>query len=290
MEHETEAAMDAIEALLPAYALNALDEEDRAMVEGALAQEPRYREHLAEYLAAVAQLVGMHAPAVPSAALRDRVLASRSPLAVPLDATLDPPVPAARPRRLRSRTPVVSKAWAAAAAVVLAVTGLGAFSTLQYVQVLDLREQMDTVMADAEETEQRLTAQQALVYWVAQPEVATIAMRGAPNPTEPVQFGDRPGGPRGLLMQADGQTVLVTINLAPLPEHQSYQAWAYDSLGRPHSLGVFEVDENGYAQVLVDYPQQAGEPYVMRVSVEPPGGSTRPSGLTVLMGIAEVSG
>ncbi|MEE8518110.1 MAG: zf-HC2 domain-containing protein, partial [Dehalococcoidia bacterium] len=34
---------DAIEELLPAYALNALDPEERALVEAALEREPRYQ-------------------------------------------------------------------------------------------------------------------------------------------------------------------------------------------------------------------------------------------------------
>ena len=45
-----EGARDAIEELLPAYALNALEPEERDLVERALEREPRYQALLAVYL------------------------------------------------------------------------------------------------------------------------------------------------------------------------------------------------------------------------------------------------
>ena len=120
------------------------------LVEQALAREPRYRESLAAYLAAAADLSAAFQPAIPSAALRDRVLGRAS-----ADAALprDDDFPAAQ----RAGIPRVF--WGAAAAFLIAATGLGGLALVQQQRVGDLEQGMAEMVVDAEETENKLQEQ-----------------------------------------------------------------------------------------------------------------------------------
>ena len=280
---------DALEALLPAYALNALEDEDRELVERAMEQNPRYRDQLGEYLAAVAQLAGLHQAVTPSAALRQRVFASRPPEPAPLvhsEAPVTAGGVAVKQRRRRSLG--IPALWTVAAALMLAVVGIGSFSAFQYQELRGLRKEMETMAADAAQTEQRLVAQQALTYWMAQPNITTIAMRPETNNVIPISLPGASVSPRGMLMRApSGETVLMVLNLPSPPKYYSYQGWVWDWSGNPHSLGVFETDANGFAQVLVDFPQEAARFQLLSVTVEPAGGSASPSNASVLTGILD---
>ena len=62
-----DAPMDTIEELLPGYALNALDSDDRVRVERALEREPRYQAVLRDYLEGAAALArGFESVALPA--------------------------------------------------------------------------------------------------------------------------------------------------------------------------------------------------------------------------------
>ncbi|MEX2599239.1 MAG: anti-sigma factor [Dehalococcoidia bacterium] len=278
--------LDAIEALLPAYALSALEEEDRDLVERALEHDPRYRELLADYLESAAQLASMHQPAVPPASLKSRIMDAHRPLAVSASVSETMAMLSrqhSRPKRTRTTFTI-----AAAAALVLAVLGLGSFSWMQHQQMQELRAEVGTLAADATEMEQRVLAQQALTYWVAQPDVQAIRIDPVANHAIPTAASAPVSAPRGLFMRSqerDDERVMVVMGMTPLPRHNSYQAWLWDTFGEAYSLGVFEVDDNGYALVSVDYPKNVARPFsLLSVSVEPVGGSVRPSGSTVLMG------
>jgi anti-sigma factor RsiW len=287
---------DAIQALLPGYALNALDEEEREQVERALEDHPPYRAELADYLAVVALLSTAHEPVTPSHSLRERVLGyqpSEPPVELPVlvgvgasgrkpSATED----AHATRRAADRRRF-SPLWGIAAVLTAAVLGLGSFSWMQYQQMQDLRKDVTVLASEAGEMEHRLVAQQALTLWVAQPGVTTVTLRAVNNlPVSVLGTAPRQAVARGMIMRAPGgESVLVAANMPELPEYYSYQAWAWDGLGQQHSLGVFEVDASGYAQVLVDYPRQSQEYHAVSITVEPAGGSVTPSSATVLTGV-----
>ncbi len=281
----TEEPLDAIEELLPAYALNALDDNDRARVERALEREPRYWDRLADYLAAASELVALHSPVQPPVWLGARLLANIPP---------NPPAPvpvterapeALAPARKDDRYRLL---WGAAAALVLALAGLASFSFVQHQQLQGLRDQVATLQATTADADQRLAAAQALALWEAQPNLSTVPMHLGISPVDfQAAMPSQSDPPTGMLMLAtNGEAVLVVDNLGRLPDYYSYQAWVWDWSGNPHSLGVFETDGNGYAQVPVDFPQNALPFQLLSVSVEPAGGSVTPSGASVLTGTA----
>ena len=278
---------DDVADLLPAYALGALDAADELVVERPLDREPRYREMLQEHLESVAALSGSHAFAVPSAEVRQRIMARVRPAAAP--APLVSPAP---------RVPFALLGVAAALAV--AVVGLGAFSTVQQQRVVQLQDEVEVVTAEAEGTRDELVGLSDLVS----DNVALTRLR----PAEPIEedglaAGDVSGlgGPsnqdksrkdkpaRGFHVTGpDGDSMLVAMGLQQLEPGYIYRAWWWDEEHQTKSAAVFTVNENGYAWVRlhghVDGMRRLG------VSVESEMGAVEPGPNLVLHGHVHVIG
>ena len=307
---------DSVEELLPAYALNALDADERSLVERALADSPRYRAALAEYLEGFAQLAESQVVLLPSLDLRDRIMAAagvRGPARLATE----------RGRRESPRR-MFRGLWVAAAASVLVFVGLGGLATAQSFRVNDLeaemegltaaaastqaslngqREEMATLTASSAATQARLdvqleemgalqgtaadmeaklVSQQELTYFVAHESTSLSRMWAMATP-EP---SAKPA--RGMLIEdLDGGRLLMTLFLRPLGSSQAYQAWVWESDETAFSIAVFAVDHSGYALVPVEFP--GGEVNVNWVSVNiaPAGGEPAPMGQPVLAGPVE---
>ena len=144
---------DSIEELLPAYALNALDADERELVERALADSPRYRAALADYLEGFAQLAESQVVLLPSLDLRDRILAAAG--------AQGPARLAAERGRRESPRRAFRGLWAAAAASALVFFGLGGLAMTQSFRVNDLEAEMQDLSASAAATQASLDDQQA---------------------------------------------------------------------------------------------------------------------------------
>ena len=280
---------DPIEELLPAYALNALEEDERELVEGALERDSRYRASLADYLEALSQLAESQVVVLPPASLWDRVL-----LALRHQPAGAPAEPQTRPA-----TSVPRVAWGIAAALVLAVLGLGGATMMQSSRVDQLTGEMDALASTAVQTERtliaqkagmetlvestaemetKLVAQQELTYFVAHESTSLVAMR----PMAAEASSDKPA--RGMLIQGpDGRWLLMTLSLKPLGEGSAYQAWAWDA-ELPYSVAVFDVDYSGFALVSVEFPSRGFNVGWLSVNVARVGGDVWPTGESVLMG------
>ena len=159
--------IDAIEALLPSYALNALDEEETLIVERALAEEPRYRALLEEHLESLSVLARSHAPAIPSASVREGLMSRVR--GVPSE-----PEPASERAAARSGRGVPRAFWGIAAALVVAVVGMGAFSTVQQQRVVELQDEVGVVSAEAKDARSELMS---FTEMVARPGATTKQLR-----------------------------------------------------------------------------------------------------------------
>lgn len=302
---------DPIEELLPAYALNALGEDEQALVEGALERDPRYRASLADYLEALSQLAESQVVVLPPMSLRDRVLLSLRHQ--PADTSAEP--------QTRPATSVPRAGWGIAAALVLAVLGLGGATMVQSSRVDQLtgdmgalaltaaqteraliaqktemetlvestaqteraliaqKTEMDTLVEAAAETEAKLVAQQELTYFVADESTSLVAMW--PMATE--ASSDKPA--RGMLIQGpDSGRFLMTLSLKPLGEGSVYQAWAWEAEEQPYSVAVFEVDYSGFALIPIEFPDRGVEVGWFSVNVAGAGGDLWPTGEPVLAG------
>ncbi|MCI0778390.1 MAG: anti-sigma factor [Chloroflexi bacterium] len=308
---------DSIEELLPAYALNALDADEREIVDRALAESPRYRAALAGYLEGFAQLAESQVVLLPSLDLRDRIMAAAGAQGPARLAT-------ERGRRETPR-PAFRGLWAAAAAAsVLVFVGLGGLAMAQSSRVNDLeaemeglsasaaateanldgqREDMATLTATAAatqamldgqldemavlqetaaDTEAKLISQQELTYFVAHESTSLTRMWAMATP-EP---SAKPA--RGMLIaDPDGGQLLMTLFLRPLGSSQAYQAWVWESDESAFSIAVFAVDKSGYALVRVDFPGGDVNVNWVSVNIAPAGGEPTPTGQPVLAGPVE---
>lgn len=228
MDHEPQ---DAIEEMLAAYALNALDEDERAVVERALEREPRYAELLRDYLDGAAVLAQGFGSAAPEVASPSEHRTAGVELAI------------ATPR------PWSNRALAGLAAMlVVSFLGFGLMFAMQQGRIGDL----EAEMAEAEETMQD---QRTLAYFTTLPNVETAVMKPVATPAS--FANDKSVGPRAMLM-VDPDTslaILVALDMEPLPPNRIYRAWARDRLGTPMQLVSFAVDDSGFAQVYMDVPE-----------------------------------
>ena len=256
--------------LLAAYALNALDAVDQERLEQAIETDAPLRARLAEHLEAAAWLAGAFSPAIPPAALEQRVRR--------LVHTLPPAAPARRPR---SRGPWLG-GWAAAAVLAVAVGVLAGASAFGLRSMDRLEAQMQDLASDAAQTEQRLQEQREVTAWVAQSAVTPAAVRSVASYT---QLGGADAYPWGMLItKPDGSRVLMMLNLPPLAAGEVYQVWLWDDGGEAaRSVGLFRPDEDGYALAHLTMPPPGGM-YWLSVNRAMGAGSARPSGEPVLVG------
>ncbi len=231
---------------IPAYALQALDEEEAAALEFHLRDCASCREELATYQLVSDNLLLALPPKIPPPALRSR-----------LEQRLRSKREATHPRWRAIARPL---AWAAVVAVLLA------FNLLSLAQIYTLQQQQ-TELLEAVHTSQ-----------------LAISMLAYPG-TENVPIGVNAAQVSGTLLLDKERNVAVLLlwNLPPLREDQVYQAWLIDAKGERISVAIFTPDPKlPFTTVSIFAPYPLAEFDALGVTVEPRGGSTRPSGLRLL--------
>ena len=276
-EPQADAADDEIAELLPAYALGALDAADALVVERALDRESRYREMLEQHLESVGALAASHTFAVPSAEVRERIMGRvRGSEAAPV---------------VRPAPRVPFALLGVAAALAVAVMGLGAFSTVQQQRVVQLQDEVEVMTAEAEGARDDLMG---LTDHVADSVAMTaltpaqpVAQAEEASKEREVRYGARHA--QGILItRPDGQSMLVVRGLRALEPGFIYRAWWWDEAHQTKSAAVFTVGEDGYAWVqLIGH---AGGMSRLGVSVESEMGAVEPGPQIVLHGHVHVVG
>jgi anti-sigma-K factor RskA len=197
--------------LLPAYALDAVDDLERRAVERLLEADPDARRALDEYREVVAAFA---VDQEPPAQVRDAVLArvARTPQApVPAPAAM----PAARPRRRRRWAPVV-----AAAAAVVAVAVPTTVAVQQHRAAVELQQQADRV-----------------AQMLADPEARLV--------TAPIA-----GGGEATALVSDGDVLISAEGLPDPGEGQDWQLWTIAD-GAPESAGIMPAGSGGVTTAWV---------------------------------------
>lgn len=259
LEHRDCAAID---EMLPAYALNALDEGDRAQVEFHLLSCERH-EDAAAWNDVALRMAGLVPATAPPEGLRDRILGI--PSAPPQ------PVPAAAAVKTPPAAPV-----SVPPAPVEGTSEPPEFA----------RPTPASVGASAEPGPGR--AFPARFPWTLAAVFAALAVFFAAW-TGVLVFGNDDEGPEPTLVataSAGGiearasyieaeQVALVRIEgLTGLPEGSDYQLWAISPEGDPQAAGILEI-EGGTALASVSGEFQAG--WAFAVTIEPGGGSAAPT-------------
>ncbi len=221
MADEPVSRPDDVESLLGAYALDAVDPDERAAVEQYLATHPRARAEVAQHQEVATLLAYTGAPAPDG--VWDRIASSlddRPPAPGPELAKVLPlaPPPPRRPARPWSRPGPVAAAVAAVAAAVIVALGVHVRSQDDRIEALEARVESDALEA-------------GFMDALADPNGHEVAL--AP-----------PGGGETAVraaLRADGTGYLQAEALPPLPPDQTYQLWGVTDAGVV-SLGVLGAD------------------------------------------------
>jgi anti-sigma factor RsiW len=226
-----------IHELTAGYALDALDPGERSAYEAHLAGCEQCRQELSSFWETTEALAVAASGPAPSPALRERILAE-------VRAEAPQNVVPLAPRRRRRAVPVLAAAAAIAAVVALAL-GLRA---------ADLSGQLDDTRAALDR---------------AQSSAAVLADPGA-------QSVDLQAGDGRLVVDADGQAVLVLDGLDPAPAGRTYEMWVVPGgdIEQASSAGLFP-GSGGREIVPVEGTVQPGD--VVAVTVEPAGGVAAPT-------------
>jgi anti-sigma-K factor RskA len=234
---------DALEDWLALYALNALDPDDRAMVERRLAGDAHARALLEQMRESVDRLASDASAATPAARTRERVLAR-------IDADLVSSGMLRKETSDQSRLKALLRTLAPLAAIIalLAACGLG-------VLVVSLQQQLAQSQLQAALLESPQLRVSALPNAAAAPANARVTFLHAP--------GESTG-------------VLTVQGLQTLGPEQTYEFWLLRG-GQPVSAGRFAVDNTGAGRLLVRAQGPIGSYDQAGLTIEPAGGSPTPT-------------
>lgn len=264
---------DDARSLLGAYALDAVDADERAAVEQLVATDPEAAAELAQ-LTAVAATLGDAVAGEPPAALRASVLAAIAdvpqlgPLAgprhavapaapasvlagaptspegtAPSDAVASPDAPAPGVTNLADRRRPSRTRWLAVAAAVVIGAAVPTALAVQQAQRAHEAEQQQQALADL------LT-----------------------DPSAVVVHGDVTGGGTATAILTDDRALFSATGLPDPGDDKAYQLWVVDADGAA-SAGVLADDAGAVRQLADDF--STGD--ALAITVEPAGGSTQPT-------------
>jgi anti-sigma factor RsiW len=208
-----------IEALLGAYVVDAVDADERLMIEDHLHECPRCRQEVAELREVTALLAHGGAPAPEG--LWDKIAAALEETPPPMRLELRPPgedAPTTRGASVvslaaRRRRKILLGVIGAAAAIVIALLGL---------QVRDQRQRLDDLEASAAST----SMEQAATAALSEPDARLARLKNESGDVQAVA-----------VMKPDGTGYLLGSSLPPVGDHV-YQLWGATTSGNVISLGV----------------------------------------------------
>ena len=234
-----------IEPSLAAYALDALEFDEKRQVEAHLDLCPSCLQTVADYQLISDELMGTVPPAQPSARVRANLLAQTAPKtqkAGLLERLRD------SRRRLLPVTTII-------AVLVLVVFNLNLLNSTN--QILESQEAL---------TQQNQVNQTAFAL-ITYPESEVVV----------IDDGEIYGT---LIYDPDGQVAVLSVwGLETLPEGQDYQVWLIEPDQNRISGGVFRSsDQTEYVSFVIESPKSFEAFSGMGVTIEPEGGSPGPTG------------
>ncbi len=245
---------DELEELVPAYALGALGVSERARLEKHLRDCPELRDQISAYETVAAQLAYVATPVEPRPALKYHTLAAVSP----------------KPRRAFASLNWIGgfvRAPAFAALALVLAIGLGLWN-------ISVQNQLIQQMAQDQKLLAQLARERDLVSVMAYGQ-------GQPRELQGTEIASRSSG--RLYGKADQMTfVLAVHNLPKLEPGKVYQVWLVSPNGDRTSGGTFTLDESAYGWLIIRPPKSLSEYTSIGITVEPDGGSPRPTGPRVM--------
>jgi hypothetical protein len=240
---------DAIE-LAGLYVLDALEPDERALVDAHIASCPESHEEFAQVGGVAPALATLADPVGAPASLKNKVMADyRAGAGVPVWETAQAaPARSARPSWL---------GWAATAAAVLLIAVTAGWAYVAQ-QNADLDAQRAQLIAQA-------------IDVMAAPGSSVAVMHGSAQAAAASGF---------VAFGADGTGYIVLVAMPAAPAGHVYQAWNIAD-GVPTSAGLMSIDRDGYA--VMPMTHQPGT-QVIALTVEPIGGSEQPTSEPIAAG------
>jgi anti-sigma-K factor RskA len=252
-----------IEELLPFYALDALTDEERELVDSYLAGNSEARMEAEEMMKTVSSLPNDLPPVEPSnrtkQALMARIAADERARASKLSK-------ASRPRVTRWEN--IFQAFSMGVAVVAI-----AWAVILNVQLSKLQDQVsslnDALVSQANSLEQI----NAKIPQAPASGVMTVSLSGTTS---------RPDAHGQLIADPNSSSgILVIAGLASLEPGKTYQVWLINA-SVPVSAGLLTVDANGQGVFILTADSAIGSFNSLGISIEPEGGSEQPTGEIVV--------
>jgi anti-sigma-K factor RskA len=252
-----------IEELLPFYALDALTDEERELVDSYLAEHPEAREQMKELHAGASVLPYGISPVVPPRQVKESLMARVNADAKARIYSSTPRQPS-RPilRGVRGEN-------------IIRTFTLG-IATLAIVWVIILNAQISQLRNEISSLHETLASQsnsleQIIANLPKSPpsNVITVSLKG--TNVQPRAHGQ-------LVVDPNEQSAILIISGLPkLEANKTYQVWLING-GAPVSAGLLSIDENGQGVVIVTSNESIGSFKALAISVEPQGGSPQPTG------------
>jgi hypothetical protein len=246
-----------IEPLLAGYALGALDEGDRQRVVEHLPSCPDCQSELSAYLAVREGLLLSPTAIRPPARLRRNLAA------------------AIRPDDVKSRS-----IWGAGLRFP-AWAGIGVLVVFLAANLVVLG-QNRRMIQEQQASLNKLAAEQSRLIDDLQTNQTAVALVSYPTSEVARLRGDKAYGT--FVYDPDLRVaVLYAWGLDALPGGETYQAWLIDASGARSNAGVFQASEGGlFTTFIVSAASPLGDFSGLGVTIEPPGGSSSPTGPRVL--------
>ncbi len=274
------------------YALGGLDEPSLTRFEQHVADGCAECEAvLRANLDVAAQLLLAVAPVRPSQASRARLFARVR--AEGSDPRIQSAAPPAREIGTRRSAELPRARFAAAAALVLALSGLSAVLGVRLLRERETSADLEEGLAYEESiswalvremesererrvaVEQRLAGLDRIVSALEAPLARSLALAG--------QGEFARAHAKAYLEPESGRLILYAHNLPPVPDGRTYQIWVIVQ-DEPRSVGVFRADSTGEAKYDAGRLEDLHGPVTVAVTLESAGGVARPTGPTVLAG------
>lgn len=267
----TSLTCEEVRELLPLLALNALDVDERDVVDDHLAECSACLEELAGYFETAAAVALALPQSDPSPAVKSRLLAEAR-------RTRMQPVGAGRGRISQRPLSAARRAWhwqvSLSTLVASVALLLAAGST---VWALSLRAELDAQNARIATLSERANnyARVTAVLQAADTQIRVLqSTSGAPD-----TFG------RVYIDPDTSEGMLMVRNLPPLPQGRVYQLWVAGADGTRQSAGLLTwTDKAGNGYTLIKCPEKLSRWRWFNVTEEPAGGSPTPTGTRVLGG------
>lgn len=235
---------DEVLEMLPAYALGALDADERAAVDAGLQRFPDLRVELTQYRSVATGLDASTKPIAPPPALKAGLMAK---IAQP------------------EQTPSLWRRFAAAFNRLALVPRLAVVALVLVAGVALMQIARSTIS---------FANEQQKIQTILAGSTEQVVLNGtdkAPQATAVLHYVDD-----------QLQAAMEVRNLPALDRNQAYQLWLVNEKGERWSGAVFSVPASGETTVLVNCPEPMHGIMRFGVSIEPAGGSPGPTGPAVL--------